>query len=587
MTKPDNRNVPLRQYRILLVKYLKPQGWWVLVLTILLFITTGLQLLNPQILRLFIDTAVSGSGSDKLGGAALLFIGLALLGQILNIVTTYVSERVGWTATNWLRTDLTEHCLSLDMPFHNSRSPGELIERVDGDITAMANFFSLFVLKIVGNLLLLIGVLVLVFLEDWRVGLGLLIFSIITVALLSFIRNAAVPASRQERESTADLFGFLEERLAGLEDVRANGASPYVMFRMYERLRDLFHKSYRAWNAIQLAWICVNGMFTIAYVLMLAAGASLLSAGTISLGTVYLFFQYTDMLRNPFQQMTRQIEDLQKASAGIIRVQELYLLQPAIQDHGTIKLPPGPLSVEFEKVSFSYNSIDPIIHDLSFALQPGQVLGLLGRTGSGKTTLSRLLFRLYETDQGAIRVGGVPVHSTPISQLRHRVGLVTQEVQLFHASVRDNLTFFNPAITDDRIMEVINDLGLHDWFARLPNGLDTEFRTGGAGLSAGEAQLLAFTRVFLEDPGLVILDEASSRLDPATERLIERAVDKLLQNRTGIIIAHRLATVQRADKILVLEDGHLLEYGPRLELARQPTSHFYGLMQTGLEGVLA
>jgi ABC-type multidrug transport system fused ATPase/permease subunit len=252
-------------------------------------------------------------------------------------------------------------------------------------------------------------------------------------------------------------------------------------------------------------------------------------------------------------------------------------------------LPDGPLGVVFDNVTFGYVTEEPVLQGISWTLPKGRVLGLLGRTGSGKTTMTRLLYRLYDPTSGAICLGAsaaINIRQTPLDELRGRIGLVTQEVQLFRATVRDNLTFFNPTIPDTRILAVIDDLGLHEWFGRLPNGLDTELQTEGSSLSAGEAQLLAFTRVFLQDPGLVILDEASSRLDPATERLIERAVDRLLQNRTGIIIAHRLATVQRADDILILDRGCIQEYGPRTRLVEDPNSRFAQLLQTGMEEVL-
>jgi ATP-binding cassette subfamily B protein len=213
-------------------------------------------------------------------------------------------------------------------------------------------------------------------------------------------------------------------------------------------------------------------------------------------------------------------------------------------------------------------------------------LGLLGRTGSGKTTLARLVFRLYDPSAGRIALDGIDIDQPTLDVLRSRVAMVTQDVQLFQASVRDNLTFFNPGIPDERIHAVIEELELGDWYDNLSEGLDTRLETGGRGLSAGEAQLLAFTRVFLRDPGLVILDEASSRLDPATEQLIERAIDRLLRNRTAIVIAHRLGTVQRADEIMILRDGRIVEYGERERLAANPDSRFYHLLQTGLEEVL-
>jgi ATP-binding cassette, subfamily B, bacterial len=241
-----------------------------------------------------------------------------------------------------------------------------------------------------------------------------------------------------------------------------------------------------------------------------------------------------------------------------------------------------------------------VLCDISFHLAPGRVLGLLGRTGSGKTTLTRLLFRLYDTDEGAIRLGSqgrsetgdpgsseINIKDIPVQELRRSIGMVTQNIQLFHATVRENLTFFDASIPDERILQAIHDLGLSRWFDALPNGLDTELESGGGSLSAGEAQLLAFTRIFLHDPGLVILDEATSRLDPATEHMIEQAVDRLVRGRTAIIVAHRLGTVQRADNILVLENGEILEYGERARLAEDPSTRFYRLLETGLEEVLA
>ena len=215
------------------------------------------------------------------------------------------------------------------------------------------------------------------------------------------------------------------------------------------------------------------------------------------------------------------------------------------------------------------------------------MLGLLGRTGSGKTTLSRLLFRLYDPTHGVVRLGNIDLRQAKLADLRRHVGMVTQSVQLFRASIRDNLTFFDPGINDDEILGVIEEMGLLGWYEGLPRGLDTMLESGGGGISAGEAQLLTLTRMFLKDPGLVILDEASSRLDPATENRIERAVDKLLANRTGIIIAHRLATVQRAHDIIILEDGRISEYGERQRLANDSHSRFSQLLQTGLQEVLA
>jgi ATP-binding cassette, subfamily B, bacterial len=283
-----------------------------------------------------------------------------------------------------------------------------------------------------------------------------------------------------------------------------------------------------------------------------------------------------------------QIENMQNIGATVERMGELLGQHSQITDgNESFERQDEPLALIFDDVSFEYAEDKPVLNDLSFTLAQGEILGLLGRTGGGKTTLARLVFRLYDPVKGCIRLGDHDICSLRLNELRGRVAYVTQDVQLFQASVRDNVTFFDRTIQDDKILEVIDTLGLTNWYQGLPDGLDTRLETGGRSLSAGEAQLLALTRVFLQDPVLIILDEASSRLDPATEQLLERAIDRLLEGRTAIIIAHRLTTVNRSDHILILDEGRTCEFGDRLKLLNDPCSRFYSLHKTGLEEMLA
>ena len=584
-------NIPLRDYWNLLVDYLRTERRRVAALGVLLCTSIGLQLLNPQIMRSVIDSALAGSATDALLLLAALFFGLALVQQIVAILASYTGESVAWTATNLLRHDLARHCLFLDMSFHNARTPGEMIERIDGDVQALSNFFSQFVIKVVANVLLLLGILVLLFRVDWRVGLALAVFVLVTGVTLLRLRNISVPYWKASSEANAALFGFLEERLGGTKDIRANGAIAYTLRRFYELVR-------RTWQTQIKAGVMVNVMinttmllFTIGNATALLVGAYLFGTGSISLGTVYVIFHYSNMLMQPIEQITQQMEDLQKAGASIARVRELTGIRTKLEDGTGAALPAGPLAVDFERVSFGYDQAEPVLRNISFRLRPGSVLGLLGRTGSGKTTLIRLLLRLYDPADGQICLGdgthAVDLRDVYLRELPRHIGVVTQNVQLFNASVRDNLAFFDRSIPDERILEVLAELGLWSWYAALPDGLDSELASGGAGLSAGEGQLLAFARIFLKDPGLVILDEASSRLDPATEQLIERAVERLARDRTAIIIAHRLKTVERADEIMILDHGRIQEHGSRDALAADPRSHFSALLKTGIEEVLA
>lgn len=575
------------QYWGLLIDYLKPQWLKVLLMALLLLSGISLQLINPLIMRHFIDTARSSGTLQELTQAGLLFISIGLIHQVVSAFSVYVSNDVSWRTTNRLRSDLTLHILGLDMSFHSTHTPGELIERVDGDVDKLANFFSQFVIELLGCILLSVGILIVLCYEDWRLSTILAVF--VGGYLIVHIRSQliSVPYWHAERQAYAELSSFLEERLSGLRDIRANGAIAYVMQRFHKVMRRAFITRFKADIITDVGWTISNIVFAVGYAVAMALSAYLFQVNVITVGTVYLILHYIQMLHTPLNRIGHQVEDFQQVKVSVERVQELKQTEPQIQDGPGAVLPSGPLSVECRNISFSYQPEQLVLKNLSFYLNPGKVLGLLGRTGSGKTTLSRLLFRLYDISDGAICLDSTDIRNLQLFNLRRHIGMVTQEVQLFQASVRDNLTLFDRTIQDDQVLAGLQALGLESWYDTLPDGLNTELPPDGGGLSAGEAQLLAFTRVFLRNPGFVILDEASSRLDAVTESHLEQAMDTLLDNRTAIIIAHRLSTVQRADEIMILEKGRIEEYGEYENLVANPNSILSGLLRTGLEEVLA
>jgi ABC-type multidrug transport system fused ATPase/permease subunit len=576
----------LKRYWRLLAHYLRPEWPRMIILLLVLGGSIAAQVLAPLVTSRFIDRATAGHPLRELISLALLTMGIALFGQLLSVVETYVAENVSWAATNEMRADLLEHLLRLDASFHNAHTAGELIERVDGDIGTLARFFSRFVVYVLGNTILVLGVLALLFAVDWRVGLGLSLFVVIALFAMLRIRLAATPAWAAARQGTADFYGFLGEYLAGLEDIRSSGATAFVLRRCAEMMRSWLSVTYKAEIKGYALVATSQGLFGAGIAVAFFLSAMLYRDGTLTIGAVYLIFQYTEVLRQPTEQIRNEVQDLQQADASIGRIEALMRVKPRLVDGPGAALPAGPLSVELDHVSFGYTPETPVLHDISLRLERGRVLGIVGRTGSGKTTLTRLLPRFYDPTEGVVRLGGVDLRETTLAELRARIGLVTQEVHLFNASLRDNLTLFDDEMPDARISGVLTTLGLADWLDELPDGLGTRLGAGGIGLSAGQSQLLACARIFLRDPDIVILDEASSRLDPATERLLHMALGRLLEGRTGIMVAHRLSTIAYADDILVLEDGRIREQGTRLELATNPDSRFAELLRVATEEVL-
>ena len=570
-----------------LLQYLKPVKGRLVILLVLLLTSTALQLINPQIVQRFIDTAAEGGLLSSLIALAGIYLVIAVFNQLITVAVSYLGNDVSWRATNSLRGDLLKHCLRLDMRFHNLKTPGEMMERIDGDVTNMSNFFALFIVKVIGSFVLLAGILGFMFATNWQIALVMTIFTAVSIGAMVVIRNLGVKSSQEERAASASLYGLIEERIAGIEDVQANGSVPYVMNRFHQAMRSVFLKGRKAWMLRVVPWNATVVLFAIAVTIVLLLGVHYYIIGQISLGTLFLIYQYTQMLNDPIEELGDQVQEFQKAKSGMLRSRELLSLRSDIANGPIDALPEGALGLEFEHVSFGYNADKLVLEDINFSVQPGERLGIIGRTGSGKSSISRILLRLYNINSGVIRIGGEDISKLKLNALYQRIGMVTQDVQLFDGTLRDNLTLFNPEVTDNYIYETTKRLGLRQWIDAQPQGLDTHLSTGGSSLSAGEAQLFALTRVFLTQPSLVILDEPSSRLDAATETLLQEAVDQLMNQCTGIIIAHRLATLDQVDKIMVLSNGHILEFGEREALAKDPNSHYAKLLRTGREEELA
>src|SRR5919202_2635850 len=367
-------------YRHVLGVYLAPQRRRLIMLALLILVDLVLHLGLPRVVQTFIDSAIAGRDVR-----ALLWIGVAYLAVALGqngaqVGWQYVARNVGLIATNRLRADLTQHCLTRDMSFHTARTPGEMIERVDGDVGKLENFLSQFAVQVVLNGLLLIGVLLLLFRVHWSVGLPAAVSLVVAVLCAITLTRPLAAYSAKERQASAELFGLLEERLSGTEDIRANGAVAYVLRRHIERSRVLFRTSVLRALVGMLSWRSLNMAITIGGILSLTRGAFLALDGVLTIGHVYLIFAYTSMLTGPVQELLRQLDDVQQAIASVARVQQLFATSPQVveADQG-IRLPDGPLSVELDAVSFAYPGDELVLREVSAHVPAGTVLGLLGR----------------------------------------------------------------------------------------------------------------------------------------------------------------------------------------------------------------
>ena len=543
------------------------------MLSAALLLSTGVAVVTPQVLRRFIDSARAGATLSHLLTLGAAYLLAAVVAELIWIGSEYLGATLSWEATNELRGDLAAHCLALDMSFYEKHPPGSLIERIDGDVGKLASFLSDMFVLLAFNILLLFGIGVALFVQDWRIGLCYVPFVVLSALLLRRLVGVALPANVAQRKAVAGLLGYLEERFSALPDMSANGAAPYVGQGFWLRAAGLLTASRRA-AQLSVRWpAAVQALASAGLILALCAGAGLYLTGRTTLGGAYVLLAYAGMLQMPLMSVVFQVRALEEAVGAMRRIASLFTEHGTVPDGpGELERTPGGVEVVLDGVGHHYRSDQAVLRDVSLRIRPGRRLAVVGRTGAGKSTLAKLLFRFTDPAEGRILFDGRDLREFTVDSVRARVALVTQEVHVFHASVRDNVTLFDPVVPDETVERAVRDAGLGEWLADLPDGLDTLLGAGATGLSAGEAQLLAFSRALISDPGFVILDEASSRLDPASRRRFDDALRNLLAGRTAVIIAHQRDALRSADDVVVLDEGRVVEQGPVAVLAGDPGS---------------
>jgi ABC-type multidrug transport system fused ATPase/permease subunit len=558
-----------------LAALLRPDAWRWAGLGALVATGSGLILTGPLIVRSIVNKATDGATRGELSRLAVLFLIVAIATQLINMAVAWMATITAWHTTNGIRIRLARHVLGLSHAFHRQHTPGELIQRVDGDVTSVSDFMGRVIPRAAGALFTVLGMIGVLVVVDWRLALGTVVYVSLAVGVVVSGRHRAVGESSDEMGSYARLYGGIEERLTAAEDLRSNGAGGHAMWRFVEDSADAMGSAVRREKAFLRMWWGVDGSVEAGSIVSLVVSALLVSRGIISIGDAFLLFQYVLLIARPLEDMVDQLETVQKANGAMVRVIDLLAVEPDIRDEGTTLPPPGPLSVELRDVGFDYGDNQPVLQAINVSFAAGRSIGLVGRTGSGKTTISRLVLRLVEATSGSVLLGGVPIEQIPIGELRRRVALIPQEVELLSGSVRDNVTLFDETPTDDAVASALRNAGLG---TLADGGIHRQLGAGGAGLSAGEAQLLALARVWLRDPDIVVLDEATARVDPVTEVKLEDAVARLTEGRTTLIIAHRLSTLRHVDEIVVLDHGRIVEHGARADLADDLESRYRHLL---------
>ncbi len=548
-----------------------------LLLTLLLLVPVALA---GAIQPLLVGTAISVLRNEDslpwLSGlsttAAIRWIvGLLLVSVLFRLalqgLQTFNIQAVGQRLTARIRDDLFRHALALSLRFHDGMPVGKLLTRLTSDVDALSEVFGSGAVGVLGDLVTLLVIAASMLLIEWRLGLLLLCTQLPVTLMVIWLQGRYRKANYRVREELSQLNADFQENLQGLEVVqmfrreRVNGerfSRTGAAYRQAVNGTIFFDSSISAF----LEWVSLG-----AVALVLALGGWMVTGGAMGLGTLTTFVLYSQRLFDPLRQLAERFTQIQGGLTAVERIGEL-MEQPLEIVEAPDARPLDALGrgeVIFENVSFNYRPDESILRNLSFRIAPGEHVALVGPTGSGKTTVIRLLCRLYEPQQGRILLDGRDIRTIPIADLRRQLGVVLQDTFLFSGNVADNLRL-NAEISDEKLRGICRDLGLDALLERLPSGLDTELRERGGNLSSGERQLLAVARVAIRNPTVLVMDEATAFMDPSTEATLQRDLDRLLRKRTAVVIAHRLATVEASDRILVLRHGELIEQGTHQEL---------------------
>ena len=553
-----------------LLRFVQPHWPRMLVATLLMFASSGAGLLAPYLTKVAIDQNIASGDTHGLLITSLELAGALSVIYLASAAQTYILSWVGHRVLTTLRDQLFRQLQRLSIPYHDKHIVGVTISRVINDVEVINELLSQGLISMVSDGILLVGTIVVMVAMEPR--LALLAFSVLPLmALITawFSRRARV-AYRETRERIGNVVGDLAENISGMRVIQA--------FAQEETTQERFEEVNRAnrdayISAISLSFVflpAADVLSMMAMGIVLWVGGTMIAQGVLTIGVVVAFLSYVGRFFEPIQDLSRIYTTLQAATAGGERILEMLDTQPAVQDGpDAVDLPQIGGRVELRDVSFSYDLEKGVLHHVDLVIEPGETVALVGPTGAGKTSIANLVARFYEVTEGAVLIDGIDVRDVTAGSLHRQMGLVPQDPFLFAGSVADNIRFGRPDAGEEEMVAAAKLANADGFIRNLPEGYETCILEGGVNLSVGQRQLICIARAVLVDPRILILDEATSSVDTVTEALIQEALERLLQGRTAIVIAHRLSTVRNADRLYVVDGGQIVEQGDHESLLAQ------------------
>ncbi|MEL6305885.1 MAG: ABC transporter ATP-binding protein, partial [Bacteroidota bacterium] len=524
---------------------------------------------KPQtLLKSIINEALSSKDGELLFTLTLAMLG-TLVGQVIaQLSFNYFANLLGESVIRDIRVKLFQKMMGFKMTYFDNSSIGVLVTRAVADMQRIGEIFSQGFFVIVSDLLKMVSAAIIMLLANWK--LALIVFAILPVILIAtrLFQQAMKVAFVEVRSQVANLNSFVQERIAGMKIIQLFTREDIEK----KKFRDINEKHQNAWlrtvwyNSIFFPIAEISYSIGIGLVVYFGVIQNIENVALNDTGSIFAFFFLMDLLFRPLRQIADKFNTLQMGMVAANRVFKILDTDSRIPDNGTLEKSKVKGDIEFEEVRFSYVEDEEVLHGISFEVKAGETVAIVGATGAGKSTIINLLSRFYEINSGHIRIDGTDIKDFTLRSLRSHIAVVLQDVFLFADTIAKNITLGNPDITEAEIIAAAKQIGVHDFISSLPGEYQYNVKERGTMLSSGQRQLLAFLRAYVSNPTILILDEATSSVDTYSEQLIQKATDKITEGRTSIVIAHRLATIKKADKILVMEAGHIVEMGDHKSL---------------------